>query len=90
MKNSLMAAMTAPVEETETEEEIVISVVTPDDLTRIKGIAEAREQRLYLLGIYTFAQLVAADPEWLSGELGALVTPAMVQRWQAEASTFGE
>lgn len=87
MKNSLLAAMTATVE---TAEEVIISVVTPDDLTRIKGIAEARERRLYLLGIYTFAQLVAADPEWLSGELGALVTPAMVQRWQTEAATFGE
>jgi predicted flap endonuclease-1-like 5' DNA nuclease len=80
MRNSLTAAVMA------TEAPQLIPI---DDLTRISGIAEAREQKLYGLGIYTFTQLVEADPVWLAGELGALVKPNMVEKWQAEAATFG-
>ncbi len=82
MKNSLMAAITAQAAEPQ--------LIPIDDLTRIKGIAEAREQLLYKLGIYTFQHLIAADPAKLADQLGALVTPAMVERWQAEAATFQE
>lgn len=82
MRNSMAAALQPPT--------LQPAPFVPDDLTRVKGIAESREQRLYVLGIYTFAQLVAADPVKLADQLGALVTPAMVQKWQTEAALFGE
>lgn len=77
MRNSLIAAM---------QEEPVKAQTTPDNLTAINGIGEVREQQLYELGIYTYAQLVDADPVALAPMLGKLVQPSMVVGWQEQAA----
>lgn len=41
----------------------------PDDLTEIKGIGPAMQNRLRALGITTFAELAAADPDQLMARL---------------------
>jgi predicted flap endonuclease-1-like 5' DNA nuclease len=41
----------------------------PDDLTQIKGIGPAMQNRLRALGITTFADLAAADPDQLMAKL---------------------
>ena len=49
--------------------------IIPDDLSKIKGIDEVFEQKLYEAGIMTFADLTAKTPE----ELKAIIQP---EEWQ--------
>jgi len=61
----------------------------PDDLTRIKGIGAAMQQRLNAHGIRSYADLAAADPEWLLQRLKedkAVISRARVDEWIAAAN----
>jgi predicted flap endonuclease-1-like 5' DNA nuclease len=46
-----------------------VATRVPDDLTEIKGIGPAMQNRLRALGITTFADLAAADPDQLMKQL---------------------
>lgn len=46
-----------------------VATPVPDDLTQIKGIGPAMQNRLRALGITTFADLAAADPDQLLAQL---------------------
>jgi predicted flap endonuclease-1-like 5' DNA nuclease len=64
------------------------AVATPetDDLTVIRGIGPAIARKLDALGIRTFADLAAADPEDLAGKVASRpVTASRVREWVAEA-----
>jgi predicted flap endonuclease-1-like 5' DNA nuclease len=49
--------------------EKTVAAPVPDDLTEIKGIGPAMQNRLRALGITTFADLAAADPDQLMKQL---------------------
>jgi predicted flap endonuclease-1-like 5' DNA nuclease len=49
--------------------EKTVAAPVPDDLTEIKGIGPAMQNRLRALGITTFADLAAADPDQLMAQL---------------------
>lgn len=56
----------------------------PDDLTSIKGIGAAMQQRLNAHGIRSFADLAAADADWLLQQLKedkAVISRARVEEW---------
>lgn len=59
----------------------------PDDLTVIKGIGPAVQEKLRGLGIATFDDLAAADPDRLLDQLKGSqpVSRARVQGWTEEA-----
>ena len=61
--------------------------VVPDDLTAIKGIGPAVQDKLRSLGIATFKDLATADPEDLAERLKSFqpVSKARVHGW-AEAA----
>ena len=56
-----------------------------DDLTLLRGIGEATQNRLHLAGIRTFAQLADANPEEVRKALGDRGRGAKVENWIAEA-----
>jgi len=57
-----------------------------DDLTSIHGIGPAIARKLDALGIKTFADLAAADPDDLTAKIAKRpVTSARVREWIAEA-----
>jgi predicted flap endonuclease-1-like 5' DNA nuclease len=51
------------------QSEKTVAAPVPDDLTEIKGIGPAMQNRLRALGITTFADLAAADPDQLMAQL---------------------
>jgi predicted flap endonuclease-1-like 5' DNA nuclease len=59
----------------------------PDDLTVIKGIGPVVQQKLHALGIRTFDDLAAADPETLAGQLKGRqpISQALVRGWTEAA-----
>jgi predicted flap endonuclease-1-like 5' DNA nuclease len=59
----------------------------PDDLTSIKGIGPATQDKLRGLGIATFKDLAAARPEELAQQLkgGQPISEAQVRGWTKEA-----
>jgi predicted flap endonuclease-1-like 5' DNA nuclease len=59
----------------------------PDDLTTIKGIGPATQDKLRGLGIATFKDLAAANPEELVQQLkgGQPISEAQIRGWTAEA-----
>ncbi len=57
----------------------------PDDLTAIRGIGIASQNRLYAAGIKTYAQLAAATPEGLRNILGKTGQGAKVGDWIVQA-----
>lgn len=59
----------------------------PDDLTVIKGIGPAVQQKLQALGIRTFNDLAAADPETLAEQLKGRqpISQALVRGWTEAA-----
>jgi predicted flap endonuclease-1-like 5' DNA nuclease len=66
----------------------------PDDLTVIKGIGPATQERLRSLGIRTFEDLATATPDDLAARLksGQPVAKSQVRRWvdaARKASTRG-
>jgi len=67
----------------------------PDDLTEIDGIGPAFAKALNAIGIHTFSQLAAEEPEALAARLGGRVTAARIRSsaWIEQAqqrSTRGE
>ena len=79
-------ASAAPEPRTAQPEKAVTAPV-PDDLTVIKGIGPALQNRLRALGITTFADLAAANPDKLMAQLkGAQpLSRARVQHWTEAA-----
>jgi predicted flap endonuclease-1-like 5' DNA nuclease len=67
--------------------EKAVTAPVPDDLTVIKGIGPALQNRLRALGITTFADLAAANPDKLMAQLkGAQpLSRARVQHWTEAA-----
>jgi predicted flap endonuclease-1-like 5' DNA nuclease len=59
----------------------------PDDLTEIKGIGPAVQNKLRALGITTFADLAAADPDAILRQLKGSqpLTKGKVQAWTEAA-----
>lgn len=57
-----------------------------DDLTVIRGIGIATQDRLYRAGIKSFSQLAGSSPEKLREILGNLARGAQVETWIAEAA----
>ena len=59
----------------------------PDDLTVIKGIGPAVQQKLHALGIRTFDDLAAADPEILTERLKGRqpISQTLVRGWTEAA-----
>jgi capsular exopolysaccharide synthesis family protein len=63
-----------------------------DPLTEISGIGPEYEKVLNGLGVYTFAQLAAQDPEDLAGTMGLHVTARRIlkDRWIEQAQTLAK
>jgi predicted flap endonuclease-1-like 5' DNA nuclease len=57
-----------------------------DDLTIIRGIGIATQDRLYRAGIKSFSQLAGASPEKLRKVLGNMARGAKIETWIAEAA----
>jgi predicted flap endonuclease-1-like 5' DNA nuclease len=68
------------------------ATASPDDLTVIKGIGPAMQDRLQALNVRTFADLAAADPDDLAARLRkaqAVVSKARVEAWIETAKEHG-
>jgi predicted flap endonuclease-1-like 5' DNA nuclease len=65
------------------EQQVEATNDVPDDLTAIKGIGLAVEEKLRSLGITTFRDLASADPDDLVDQLKASlpVSKARVRGW---------
>ena len=76
-----------PVEALERQVEPVMKPI-PDDLTVIKGIGPVVQEKLRSLGIATFRDLAAADPEALTEQLKGPqpISKARVRGWTEAAS----
>lgn len=59
-----------------------------DDLSAIRGIGIATQDRLYSAGIKTYAQLARSSPEELRRILGRLGQGAKVEDWIAQANAL--
>ncbi len=59
--------------------------VSPDDLTAIRGIGIATQDRLYRAGIKSYGQLARATPEDVREILGKFAGGASVEKWIAQA-----
>jgi predicted flap endonuclease-1-like 5' DNA nuclease len=58
---------------------------SPDDLTDIRGIGMATQDRLYRAGIRSYGQLARASPAEVREILGKFAGGASVEKWIAEA-----
>ncbi len=58
---------------------------SPDDLTAIRGIGIATQNRLYRAGIKSYGQLARATPEDVREIFGKSAGGASVEKWIAEA-----
>ncbi len=56
-----------------------------DDLTAIRGIGIATQNRLYRAGIKSYGQLARATPEDVRKILGKFAGGASVEKWIAQA-----
>lgn len=74
-------------EPTRAEPAKAVTPPVPDDLTVIKGIGPAVQNKLRALGITTFADLAAADPDRLMEELKGSqpLTATRVRGWTEDA-----
>jgi predicted flap endonuclease-1-like 5' DNA nuclease len=63
------------------------SAPVPDDLTVIKGIGPVVQEKLHALGIRTFDDLAAADPETLAEQLKGRqpISETLVRGWTEAA-----
>ncbi len=64
--------------------------ISPDDLTAIRGIGIATQNRLYRAGIKSHAQLARASPEEVRMKVGKLAGGANVEDWIAQAQELGK
>jgi len=61
----------------------------PDDLKKIEGIGPKVDAALRAMGITTFAQLAAADPDRLEADLraaGVRIIPGAPRSWPEQAA----
>ena len=58
---------------------------TTDDLTAIRGIGTATQDRLYRAGIKSFSQLAQSSPEKIREALGKMARGAKVETWIEQA-----
>ncbi len=63
---------------------------SPDDLTAIRGIGIATQDRLYRAGIKSYGQLARASPEEVREILGKFAGGASVEKWIAEAKQLAK
>lgn len=61
-----------------------------DDLTAIRGIGSATQNRLYRAGIKSYGQLARATPEDVRKILGKLARGADVEDWIAQAKQLAK
>ncbi len=61
-----------------------------DDLSAIRGIGIANQDRLYRAGIKSYDQLARATPEDVRGILGKFAGGASVEKWIAEAKQLAK
>ncbi len=59
--------------------------VSPDELTAIRGIGIATQDRLIRAGIKSYGQLARATPEDVREILGKFAGGASIEKWIAEA-----
>ncbi len=59
--------------------------ISPDELTAIRGIGIATQNRLHTAGIKSYAQLARASPEEVRMKVGKLAGGANVEDWIAQA-----
>ncbi len=57
-----------------------------DDLTRIRGIGIASQNRLHAAGIKTYADLARTSPEEVRRILGNVARGAKIEDWIAQAN----
>jgi predicted flap endonuclease-1-like 5' DNA nuclease len=60
----------------------------PDDLTAIRGLGKASQDRLRAAGIKTYAQLAETAPADLRDSLGKTGQGAKVEAWIAQAKAL--
>ena len=63
---------------------------SPGDLTAIRGIGIATQNRLYKVGIRSYGQLARATPEDVRKILGKSAGGASVEKWIAEAKQLAK
>ncbi len=63
---------------------------SPDDLTAIRGIGIATENRLFRAGIKSYAQLARASPEEVRMKLGKLAGGTNIEDWIAQAQELSK
>ncbi len=63
---------------------------SPDDLTAIRGIGIATQNRLYGAGIKRYGQLARATPEDVREILGKFAGAATVEDWIAQAKQLAK
>ena len=61
------------------------SNATSDDLTIIRGIGIATQDRLYRAGIKSFSELARSSPEKIREALGQMARGAKVETWIEQA-----
>ena len=66
------------------------AATSSDDLTTIRGIGIATQNRLYVAGITSYGQLARATPEEVRKILGELGPAAKVEEWIAQARELAE
>jgi len=59
-----------------------------DDLQKVHGIGQSREQRIYEMGIRTYQQLGDVDARWLADGLGRMVSLKKARAWKMQAKAF--
>ncbi len=61
-----------------------------DDLTAIRGVGIAIQNRLYTAGITSYADLARASPEVVRKTAGVLARGAKVENWIARAAQLSK
>ncbi len=73
-----------------TAEKAKVYEISLDDLTAIRGIGTATQNRLHTAGIKSYAQLARASPEEVRMKVGKLAGGANVEDWIAQAQELSK
>jgi predicted flap endonuclease-1-like 5' DNA nuclease len=65
-------------------------LLSPDDLTAIRGIGMASQNRLYKAGIKKYADLAGAAPGEVRKSLGNLARGARIEEWITRARQLAD
>ena len=71
-------------------EEAASGEPSSDDLTVIRGVGIASQNRLYTAGITSFAELARASPDEVRESLGTLARGAKVEDWIKQAGDLAK